>query len=290
MSELKLISDRHQRHPWGHVGDTMIYVHKQLGLFNGKGSYSKEDLAHKAAQTELYSKAKYECDHDAAAQLVAEAINPKKLDEIAELVANCDVDPIIVFPHPSFDDDEADGHIPAEHSKITNAIPFAFGAYLAQSLGATTELNVVQSARVGRTKLSKFARFLWQPKFSGPIVPRRPYIIADDVVTQGGTIASLRCHILDAGGTVLCCTALAHQTGENVKLAVARGTLDVLEQTYGSDLAAFWKDTIGHDTHCLTEQEVVRLIAFGEEQKRTTQAERLQCLRDRLAKAAAKGA
>jgi hypothetical protein len=41
------------------------------------------------------------------------------------------------------------------------------------------------------------------------------------------------------GGTGLCRTALAHALGNDVKLAVARGTLDVLEKTYGGDLAGY---------------------------------------------------
>lgn len=289
MKPLNLIATPHSRQPWGHVGDDEVLVHTGLGFLTGKANYPKERLEEKKAQMALYDRAKFNCDHEAAAELVAGAIDGAKLEGIVDLVSRAALRPIIVFPHPSFDDDEADGYKAVDFRKVTNAIPFAFAAHLAQVLDATIENSVVQCARVGRTKLKKFPRFLWQPRFQGPIVPRRPYIIVDDVVSQGGTLAALRCHILNAGGTILCCTALAHQSGQNVKFAIARDTLDVLEQTYGPDLGPFWKGTIGHEIHCLTEHEAAGLIDFGTQDSGLSPGERLQRLGDRLAKAAAKG-
>jgi hypothetical protein len=288
MIKNKLIYAPHERQPWGHAGDNLTFVHCKLDVMKGTAQFRKEDEVAAKAQKVLYDQAKHYNNQDAAAEIVERAINQDKINMLVDLVESSEAPPIIVFPHPSFDDDEADGYKPVDSKKITNAIPFAFAAHLAQVLGATIETNVVQSARVGRTKLTLFPRFLWQPKFEGPITARLPYIIADDTVTAGGTIAALRCHIINEGGTVLCCTALAHSQGLDVKLAVARGTLDVLEQTYGGDLAGYWKESIGHEIHCLTENEASRLVVWGNSNG-SNPTERIHALRERLAKAAAKG-
>jgi hypothetical protein len=288
MSKSPLISAPHERQPWGHAGDDRVIVHCQLSLLNGTLQMRKEELDWSKRQKQLYDKAKYYNDHDAAAELVERCVDEKKITAIAELVARSVTRPIIVFPHPSFDDEAADGHLPVEKGKVTNAIPFVFGAYLAETVDADIETNVVQAARVGRTQLKEFTRFLWQPRFDGPIVPRRPYIIVDDVFTVGGTLAALRCHIIRSGGTVLCCSTLAHGSGKDQNFAVARASLDVLEELFGPGLGQYWKDTIGHEIHCLTDGEAVRLTKWGEKQAGNPD-ERLHALRERFAQAAATG-
>jgi hypothetical protein len=172
--------------------------------------------------------------------------------------------------------------------KVTNALPIQYASHLSTVLEGEIDLQIVQRARVGRTSLSAHQRLLWQPSFDGAVRPDVAYIIADDVLTHGGTLAALRHHILEGGGTVAAYTTLAHRLGHDRPLAISGNTWQQLCSLYGDGLSSFWEREIGHDANCLSEAEGSYLARFGFEQNRTG-APLLDALRDRLAEAAATG-
>lgn len=134
-------------------------------------------------------------------------------------------------------------------------------------------------------------RFLCQPSFEGDVEKSRPYIILDDVITTGGTFATLRGYLVRKGATVAATTTLAHKNGVHQKFAIAVQSLGVLKALYGIGFDRYWNETFGHETSHLTEAEA-EFLAFH---ARTEWASipsgdgLLQCLRERINHAAATG-
>jgi hypothetical protein len=282
-SSKPLVSAPHLREAW--CGNEVVRICTRWGLLNG------QELKTGSLERRLiYQAAKFRGDHDAAQRLVSESVPEEILDQLVD-----DTEPhmrrgipiVCVVPHPPFYDWASRGADLPHRPKVTNALPLQYAAYLGETLDATIDTEIIQKARVGRTSLTAFLRLLWQPSFDGAVRRDVAYIIVDDVLTLGGTIASLRNHILKGGGTVAAYTALAHRLGTAQPLALSSGTWQQLCSLYGNGFGSFWEREVGHDANYLSEAEGRLLARWGFEQERTGQP-LLECLRDRLAEAAAK--
>jgi hypothetical protein len=286
MGQLRLVAFPHQREPWN--GNLAVEVCVRLGFLKGR------DLtAGRHQRTSDYQLAKEQGDYDAAQRLVQAccAAAPGTVERIVDAVISHierGTRVICIVPHPPFDDDAADGSDLIGKKRVRNALPLQYAHHLAALLGAEVEMNIVQKARVGRTKLSKFLRFLCQPGFEGAVDPGAVYVLVDDVFTMGGTLAALRSHIVRNEGTVACTTTLAHVTGRSQTLALQRQTWDELVKEFGAELDGFWTTEIGHGAQCLTEAEGQSLVQWAREQS-SSGSRLLQRLRDRLTEAAATG-
>ncbi|MGD0419806.1 MAG: phosphoribosyltransferase [Xanthobacteraceae bacterium] len=278
----------HPRSPWGPWGDEWTLVHCRLdqinGNFNGYG-----DL--RAEYYKTYINAKHAFDMKCAYEILDRCINEEILTIMAKFIRPLDPKPILIFPHLGFDDEDGiDGQKPLGQLP-TNALPFGFAEYLSLRLGCPVNNTVIQAARVGRSKLTTWMRFLCQPSFEGEVEPNRAYIILDDVMTTGGTFAALRHYIIRSGGTVAGTTALAHKNGVHQKFAIADQTIGVLRSYYGREIDQYWMETIGHEAIHLTEAEADFLAfhARTEWGANPRGARILQCLRERINRAAATG-
>ncbi|WP_257621847.1 LPD38 domain-containing protein [Aeromonas hydrophila] len=143
----------------------------------------------------------------------------------------------------------------AEEAVSRNAIPSAMADTLGKVLGIEVELDIMQSAKVGRTTQDGFGRLANQPSFDGPVRKDKPYLIMDDSLTQGGTLANLKGYIENRGGEVLAATAL---TGKqySAKIAIDSSTLEQLRDQYeGTDLEAWWHNRFGYGFDSFTESE-----------------------------------
>jgi hypothetical protein len=250
-----------------------------------KGTY-KASAKEAARGTEAYNRAKKNFDQEAADELVERAINRVALDAIIDAVIALNKPARVVVPHPEFNALE-----PADDpAKPTNALPFAFAAYLAAETGGTVDSEIIEVARPGRTRLGNFPRFLWQPVFDGAVRQDCAYIIADDNCTLGGTIAALRSHIIRNGGTIAAITSLSTNHGVHFRLPVAPDTVDMLISIYSGEISGLCKEEIGHDVQCLTQPEGAFLAGWGSDEKHGARpgASAFQRLRDRLAAAAGK--
>lgn len=281
MSESATKVGPHWRIPWRNDEPDTILVHCRFDQLKGTFRASRKD---QARGEEKYLKAKRENDHEAAADLVDELASAEIANVLADAVIAANKPCRVVFPHPEFDSDEPQ----SAAGVITNAIPFAFAAYIADLVGGSIETDIIECARPGRTKLKKFQRFLWQPRFTGTVDTDVSYILVDDNCTLGGTLAMLRTHIVGNGGTIVGVCALSTPQGKHCRFGIADPTVNVLISQYGREISPLWIEEIGHDITCLTEGEG-SFVANWNERGQGSRETLLQRLRDRLDKAKAKG-
>jgi hypothetical protein len=167
----------------------------------------------------------------------------------------------------------------AERGGGDNLIPAIFARWLAAETRLPVEETVRRANRTMRTDADAFDRLLRRAAFTGEVEPGRAYVIVDDVVTQGGTVADLRGFIEAKGGRVVAVTAL-QAPGANARLALDAELLTTLRDRLGAETEGWWKETFGHDFTGLTASEARQLLRFGDgAELRATLAGRLDALR-----------
>ena len=271
----------HKREPWDTRWCSTTFVHAKLSILKG----SEEGMAErKQVVAKLYEKAKLEADFEAANRLVDLMWRDSVEDRIGDLVLAAGVRPIIAFPHPGFDDEDCVDHDAGSRLTSRNALPFAIKERVRLATDGFENITIKQAARVGRTKLARFPRFVFQPSFVGDVDPRRPYFLVDDTFTLGGTLAVMRSHIVRHGGTVIGACALAHSLGRDIPFAMTAEIRDLLFSVYGSELDALWKGEIGHEPARLSDAEGRFLLDWSRD-ARGGGASLLQQLRARIDRA-----
>lgn len=99
-----------------------------------------------------------------------------------------------------------------------------------------------------------FNRLVTPAAFEGVVVVGQAYVLVDDHVGLGGTLANLRGHIETLGGRVLAMTTLT-ESRDARQIALRPETLNVLRERHGEDFEQFWKAQFGHALDCLTDIE-----------------------------------
>ncbi|WP_257621299.1 LPD38 domain-containing protein [Aeromonas hydrophila] len=179
-------------------------------------------------------------DDAAARRLVSDVLSPDAIKQLKKVIGNREA--IALGVH-------------AEEAVSRNAIPQAMADVLGKVLGIEVSVDIVQAAKVGRTAQDGFGRLANQPSFDGVVRTDKPYLIMDDTLTQGGTLANLKGYIENRGGEVLAATAL---TGKqySAKIAIDSSTLEQLRDQYdGTGLEAWWHNRFGYGFDSLTESE-----------------------------------
>lgn len=160
---------------------------------------------------------------------------------------------------------EATGH---------NKIPLAFACVIADRLGLDVELGIVQAERVHRTGAGADHRLAFNPTFVGGVTPGASYVVVDDTLAMGGTIASLRGYIENRGGKVIgACAMVAHPGA--VSLPVKAGMLAAIAAKHGDAMNKYWQEEFGYGIDRLTQGEAGHLKA----------AHSVDAIRDRIAAA-----
>jgi adenine/guanine phosphoribosyltransferase-like PRPP-binding protein len=178
-------------------------------------------------------------DADAAARLVADMFNEEQAQALRKLVGVKGA--ILVSVHAY----EADG---------VNAIPEAFADMLAKHFGWSADRGIVQTNVVQHTGANGFSRLARQAAFDGDVQPDASYVLVDDFIGQGGTLANLKGYIESRGGRVI---ASASLTGKpfSAKLNLSQERLNELREKHGHDLEDWWQKRFGHGFDRLTESE-----------------------------------
>lgn len=135
-----------------------------------------------------------------------------------------------------------------------NAIPEALADELGQQLGLSVDGSLVQVNVVGHTGANGFARLARQAIFDGPVVHGAEYLLVDDFIGQGGTLANLKGHIEVNGGKVIGATVLTGKPYSSV-LDPTSEQLAALRARHGQELENWWQERFGYGFDCLTQSE-----------------------------------
>jgi len=86
------------------------------------------------------------------------------------------------------------------------------------------------------------------------VIAGAEYLLVDDFIGQGGTLANLKGYIESSGGIVLGATVL---TGKpySAKLCPTDEQLAALRSKHGNELEIWWNERFGHGFDCLTQSE-----------------------------------
>jgi len=211
-------------------GQMCVHDKTETALIHASESAVKQHPAYRDAKTG---------DAVAAGLLVKATLNPAQVEALAMLLRGHR--PILVSAH-------------AYEKNGVNAIPEAFADELAKLLDWPVDNNVVQVNIVSHTGADGFSRLARQPQFNGPIARGAGYVLVDDFVGMGGTLANLRGHIEANGGKALAAVALTGKP-HSAKLRLEQRTLDELRGKHGTQLELWWRERFGHAFNALTQSE-----------------------------------
>ncbi|MAT94145.1 MAG: hypothetical protein CME59_16310 [Halioglobus sp.] len=145
----------------------------------------------------------------------------------------------------------------AVESNSINVIPSALAQYIGGAFDLSVEYSILQANRVSHTGSSGYHRLATPPLFAGNVEPG-DYLIVDDFVGQGGTLANIRGHIQAQGGHVV---GLVTLTGKkrSATLAGESQTLQDLRAQHAA-LEDWWSEVFGYGFALLTESEARYLL------------------------------
>ena len=189
-----------------------------------------------------YAAAKRRRDAKAALRVCDDVINERTLDFIFDACSGLRK-PAVVSPASTIGSSQ-------------NALAVGYGRWLALEMSWDVCDTIFQS----KTNSRDFVKDNWfrlanEPEFYGHVEAGRHYVIADDVCSLGGTIASLRGFIESQGGHVICMTSLACGDGQHAQISLASGTLSRLTALYDGRFTAAFRRELGYEPECLTERE-----------------------------------
>ncbi len=144
------------------------------------------------------------------------------------------------------------GHLPtlvsahAYEREGVNAIPDAFAVEISK---AVAQINVVF-----HTGADGFSRIARPAEFAGIVQAGAEYVLVDDFVGMGGTLANLKGYIESKGGKVLAAVCLTGKP-HSAKLALSPERLHELRTKHGTELETWWIGRFAHAFDALTESE-----------------------------------
>lgn len=209
------------RTPWGDFPDVLIHASE---------SAVKQHAAYRAAKS----------GHGPSAiALVNDTMSESQNQRLAQMLRGHT--PTLVSAH-------------AYEREGINAIPEIFADELSKALGWPVDAGVLQTNVVSHTGADGFSRLARQAEFAGAIQRGCPYVLVDDFVGMGGTLANMKGYIESHGGQVLAAVSLTGKP-HSAKLAVTPERLQELRNKHGTELEAWWMGRFAHAFDALTESE-----------------------------------
>lgn len=182
---------------------------------NGYG-HTSIDFLRNHSNRDLFIKAKAG-DAISAVDLVINCIKKERILQLQNKYKDAIIVPILAKERSGF-----------------NMIPLAYAKVLQSITGFKVEENIFQINYTHHTGACAMERLLNRPLFDGPVHRGYNYIIVDDVVTQGGTVSSLRHFILNSGAKVAAISALAFAK-DSTTIALQPNTYKCILEKFGRD-------------------------------------------------------
>ena len=145
----------------------------------------------------------------------------------------------------------------AKEASGDNAIPQALARALAQAAGAEADRDIVQRTRVFHTGADPMERLNNRAHFDGLVRPDTGYVLVDDVMTMGGTLAELAHYIQSGGGAVAGLVVMVN-AARSGRLTPPRRVTAKLERRHGDAI----REIFQIDPAALTAEEAQYLIGF----------------------------
>jgi hypothetical protein len=174
-----------------------------------------------------------------AAALIANLVGPDEIDAVRKLLDGRQ--PIVSPVH-------------ALETAGFNEIPLALAVVIAHALALHVETSVIQLNTAGHTGASGWHRLSNPAIFGGDVIPHAEYLLVDDFIGQGGTVANLAGFIRSKSGEVIGVTTLTGQA-RSARLAPDRALIELLRAKHGQNLEDWWKERFGYGFDCLTYSE-----------------------------------
>jgi hypothetical protein len=179
-------------------------------------------------------------DPAAAVRLVMDVAEPL----VSQVKAAIPFNAIFVAPH-------------AREAPGDNAILQVLARALASVIGAEADRDIVQRTRVFHTGADPMERLNFRARFDGPVRKGVSYVLTDDVMTMGGTLAELAHYIQSVGGMVAGVVVLVNAARSGLLTAAVRVTA-LLERRHGDAI----REIFQIDPAALTAEEAQYLIGF----------------------------
>lgn len=183
----------------------------------------------------------------AAIELLDDLVVEDTIKKLRALADKCGAKPKLIAPAAQIGDSN-------------NALAIGYANWLGHELDWEVDESVFQMKDFSKDKLGAWVRIAHPSTFYGEIDKNTPYVIVDDVITLGGTLADLRSFILSKGGRVIGMSTIASSDGNDVQIRLGPGTETKLEKSYGSDLAKFCHELLGFHFRGFTEPEATRVL------------------------------
>lgn len=239
------------RKPWGRKAYPVI-PHCDWSIKSRSKSLRSQTLKFHPG----YEAAKRHGDYTAAQEIIDDLLSEEALLEIDKRIKR--KKPVIVAPSLSNNDPK-------------NVIPIWLAHNIGHQLGLDVNRNIFQVDKNHRTNRSGFYRIANNTVFRGQVDVGQTYLIVDDVITMGGTIASLRNFIESNGGSVMGISVLADANPQRARARVLGPEIydlkpdpevvQLLRKKHGTKLETFMKRNCGHGFNALTKQEA-EFISF----------------------------
>ena len=219
--EIMSVATQPPRTSWGNFPDVLIHASE---------SAVKQHPAYKAAKAG---------DGNAAIALVRDTLSAAQNQKLVVLLAGHR--PTLVSAH-------------AYEREAVNAIPEIFADLLSQILGLPVDNDIYQANVVFHTGADGFSRLARQARFEGLVNPGLEYVLVDDFVGMGGTLANFKGYIESKGAKVLAAVSLTGKP-HSAKLALSPERLQELRGKHGAELENWWIGRFAHAFDALTESE-----------------------------------
>jgi hypothetical protein len=116
----------------------------------------------------------------------------------------------------------------------------------------------VQIVKANHTNAGAYERIVRQPLFDGKVESNQDYVILDDTVAMGGTLAALKGYIESKGGHVILAVTLTGYTTPEIDIVPSQKMLKSVIDKH-TQLAEWWQNEFGFKIEYLTQGELGHL-------------------------------